>query len=253
MRRVNEKKAFTFRPVAQELRLSISLFMLCALPAAVGAQEATVSTLEALNRLKAGNERFVSGKMLKKDFGREREELAKGQHPYAIVLGCSDSRVPPELVFDESLGKLFILRVAGNVVDPVVLGSIEYAAEHLHSGTLLVLGHESCGAVKATLAGGEAPPNIGQLVKRIEPAAQIAKDKQLDEKGTLNSAIEENVRLQMQNAVEQSEVLKELVEHKKLWIAGGVYGLQSGKVRFLPLRVSVPEHQAANEGKHHKE
>lgn len=235
------------------LRLAVLMSALCSLPMTVLAQEATVSTLEALNRLKVGNERFVGGKMLTKNFERERGELAKGQHPYAIILGCSDSRVPPELLFDESLGRLFILRVAGNVVDPIVLGSIEYAAEHLHTGTLLVLGHESCGAVKATLAGGEVPANIGQLVKRIEPAAQIAKDKHLDGNGTLNAAIEENVRLQMQNAVEQSEVLREMVAHKKLWIAGGVYSLQNGKVRFLPARVSVPERQATNEGEQHKE
>ena len=248
-----EKKRASKTHFERARRIVLLSSALCSLSITLWAQEASVSTLEALNRLKVGNERFVGGKMLVKNFEREREELAKGQHPYAIILGCSDSRVPPELLFDESLGRLFILRVAGNVVDPIVLGSIEYAAEHLHTGTLLVLGHESCGAVKATLAGGEAPPNIGQLVKRIEPAAQIAKDKHLDGNGTLNAAIEENVRLQMQNAVEQSEVLREMVAHKKLWIAGGVYGLQSGKVRFLPARVSLPVRQAANEGEQHKE
>ncbi len=248
---VMENKSASNKYFRRALGVAVLLFALSSLPMTLWAQEAAVSTVEALNRLKSGNERFVDGKMLAKNFEREREELAKSQHPYAIILGCSDSRVPPELLFDESLGKLFILRVAGNVVDPIVLGSIEYAAEHLHSGTLLVLGHESCGAVKATLAGGEAPPNIGQLVKRIEPAAEIAKAKHLDGNGTLNAAVEENVRLQMQNAVEQSEVLREMVAHKKLWIAGGVYSLQSGKVRFLPARVSLPVRQAANEGEKH--
>jgi carbonic anhydrase len=218
------------------LLLALNFFSPC-----LFAQNDVVSTVEALNRLKAGNERFASGKLQPKKLDRERAELVHGQHPYAIILGCSDSRVAPELVFDESLGRLFILRVAGNVADSVVLGSIEYAAEHLHAGTLLVLGHESCGAVKATLGGGEAPANLVALVKRIEPAAQIAKSKQLDENGALNAAVEENVRLQMQNAVEQSEVLKELVLKKELWIVGGVYSLQTGKVRFLPVRVSTAD------------
>jgi carbonic anhydrase len=235
------KRALLFKLVA-------AAFLAAMLPAGSAAQEGSVSTLDALNRLKVGNERYVSGKLSMKDYKSERQKLVAGQHPYAIVLTCADSRVPPELLFDESLGKLFILRVAGNVVDPIVLGSIEYAAEHLHSGTLLVLGHESCGAVKATLAGGEAPPNIAALIKRIEPAAATAKKKNLDEKSTLSAAVEENVRLQMQNSVDQSALLREMVLQKKLWIAGGVYSLETGKVRFMPARVAITEHQAANEG-----
>jgi carbonic anhydrase len=141
-----------------------------------------VSGSDALAQLKKGNERFIAGQLQAKGFEEERKALSKGQHPYAIVLTCSDSRVSPEILFDESLGKLFVVRVAGNVVDPVVLGSIEYAAEHLHAKLLLILGHESCGAVKATLDGGYVPPNIMALLSYISPAAQIAKSKRLDAK-----------------------------------------------------------------------
>ena len=188
---------------------------------------------DPISRLKAGNARFVSGRLQGKDYAARRKETAAGQQPYAIVLACADSRVPPEILFDESLGRLFVVRVAGNVVDPVVLGSIEYAAEHLHVGTLLILGHESCGAVKAALEGGEAPPNIKALVERIAPAAEKAKQAKLNEAETFNRAVHENVVLQMRQAVEQSEVLKELEHEKKLQIVGGVYHLRSGRVEFL--------------------
>jgi carbonic anhydrase len=190
-------------------------------------------TTDALSRLKAGNARYVSGKLQNKDYVADRKATAASQQPYAIVLACADSRVSPEILFDESLGRLFVVRVAGNVVDPVVLGSIEYAAEHLHVGTLLVLGHDSCGAVKAALEGGEAPPNIKALVERIAPAVEQAKEAKLSEAETLNRAIHENVELQMRQAVEQSEVLKEMVHEKKLQIVGGIYHLDTGRVEFL--------------------
>ncbi len=215
------------------------LLVLPVLLSTLGYAQKKASDDEALRQLEAGNERFVTLQLKKKNFRSERRDLVTGQQPYAIVLGCSDSRVPPELVFDESLGKLFVVRVAGNVVDPVVLGSIEYAAEHLHTATLLVLGHEACGAVKATLGGGHLPPNIQRLVERIQPAVRRARAEALDEERTLTAAIRENVQLQMQSAVDQSEVLRELVEKGALRIAGGVYSLHSGKVQMLAGEVSL--------------
>jgi carbonic anhydrase len=191
------------------------------------------SSADAVRLLKAGNRRYVSGDLRKRNYKADRKATADGQHPYAIVLTCADSRVPPEILFDESLGKLFVVRVAGNLVDPVVLGSIEYAAEHLHVSTLLILGHESCGAVKATLEGGKVPPNIEALVRRIAPAAEEAKKAGLGPAKTLKLAIRENVFLQIHDATEQSEVLRELVHDHKLQIAGGVYNLHSGRVEFL--------------------
>lgn len=188
---------------------------------------------EALFRLRDGNDRFVTGRFQSRDYNRERKEQLQAQHPYAIVLTCSDSRVPPEILFDESLGRLFVLRVAGNVLDPVLLGTIEYAAEHLHVGLLLVLGHDSCGAVKATLSDEKVEGNLEPLIQKILPAVEKAKKKNLDGAGTLNESIQENVRLQMQTVMNESKILRELIESQKLWIVGGVYSLQTGKVNLL--------------------
>lgn len=188
---------------------------------------------KSLQLLLDGNKRFSSGNLNKKDYAKERAKLTKGQHPYAIILSCSDSRVPPEIIFDESLGKLFIVRVAGNVVDPVTLGSIEYAAEHLHAKLLVILGHESCGAVKATLEGGEVTPNIAKIVKRIEPAVKKALTQKLEKSAVLDYAVEENVKSQITASLYNSKVLKELFENKELQIAGAVYSLKTGTVKLL--------------------
>ncbi len=185
-----------------------------------------------IERLKEGNSRFVKGKLSSKNFAKQREELVAGQQPYAIILGCSDSRVSPELLFDESLGQLFIVRDAGNVADSVTLGSIEYAAEHLHVKLLVVLGHTSCGAVKATLAGGEVPPNIGAIARRISPAADRAKAKNLGEKETALDASAENVHEQIDACSLQSTVLHDLIETNELKIVGAMYNLETGKVEF---------------------
>src|SRR5205814_6637151 len=139
---------------------------------------------EALAELKAGNARFVRGESQLRDLPQARQALAAGQHPAAIILCCSDSRVPPELVFDQTLGRLFVVRAAGNVVDPALLGSIEYAVEHLGARLLVVLGHSSCGAVDAALKGGSASPNLRALVERIAPAAARAKRLDRDAAGT---------------------------------------------------------------------
>jgi carbonic anhydrase len=200
-----------------------------------------------LNRLETGNRRFVEGKLSAKDFARQRPELTSDQHPYAVVLTCSDSRVPPELLFDESLGQLFVIRNAGNIVDSVVLGSIEYAAEHLHVGLIVVLGHESCGAVKATIAGGDVPPNIGSLVWRIKPAVDRMKPSHHDEKELTSASVAENVRRQIGEALVQSNVLREMNEKGELRIVGAVYDLESGKVSFLDSAENVVVSEQTNQ------
>jgi carbonic anhydrase len=184
-------------------------------------------------KLVKGNERFVSNALQSKDYAAERAELAKGQKPYAIVLTCSDSRVSPEILFDESLGKLFVIRVAGNVVDPVILGSMEYAAEHLGSKMLLVLGHSACGAVKATIAGGEIPPNIQKIADAIAPAVAQAKGKHLEGKALENEAISDNVLEQVKQLRAKSSILAELEHKGEFQILGGVYDIEAGKVRFF--------------------
>ncbi len=194
---------------------------------------APVTAADALGRLLHGNARFVGGRTSAKDYSQERARLVSGQQPYAIVLTCSDSRVAPELVFDESLGKLFVVRDAGNVVDPVVLGSVEYAAEHLHARLFLVLGHDSCGAVAASLGTAPESPHLAALVQAIAPAAQEAKRQGLDAAHTLDAAVRANVLLQARRAVADSAVLKRLEGNKQLQVAAAVYHLRTGKVELL--------------------
>ena len=205
--------------------------------------KAGVAPDEALARLKDGNLRFIKGGRRAVNLAQERSDLVKGQQPYAIVLSCSDSRVPPEIIFDETLGKLFVVRVAGNVADPVTLGSIEYAAEHLGAKLILVLGHQSCGAVKATIEGGQVPPNIEALVHHIQPAVDKVKARKLNPGATLDAAIVENVRLQMQDALDHSDVLHEMVEKHQVRIVGAVYSLATGQVEMLPATAAAAAHR----------
>lgn len=198
-----------------------------------------LSPEEALLYLQKGNERFMSGRLIEKHYSEELPILAEGQHPFAIVLTCADSRVAPEVLFDQTLGKLFVIRVAGNVADPVVLGSLEYAVEHLHAPLLIILGHEKCGAVSAAVSGGAVPPNIGSIVKRITPAVAKVRAQIHDESKVLDEAIKENVRLQMQMATFESEVLSEFAHQQKLQIVGGVYNLHTGRVEMISQLASV--------------
>lgn len=208
---------------------------------------AETGTSEAVHKLLEGNQRYVLGKLAKKDLGEaKRQELAKGQHPFAVILACSDSRVAPELLFDQGIGDLFVIRAAGNVVDKIALGSMEYAIEHLHCPLLLVLGHQSCGAVKAALESSGSPEgNIGEIVKKIKPAAIRAKNAGLpDQAELLDLAVQENIRNVYQEILEKSGVVKEGVEEGKLKVLIGEYYLETGKVKLL----DNPEEAAAAGG-----
>lgn len=195
--------------------------------------EVIQSSQEAKRLLIDGNVRFNTGNLLNKDLGTERrEELTKGQKPFAIILSCSDSRVPPELIFDQALGDLFVVRVAGNVLDPITLGSVEYAVEHLRSPYLLVLGHEKCGAVTAAVKGGETPGDIGSIVEKIEPAVSKAKTSG----STGDQLIEKSIDLNVDNVIaelDKSSIIKEAIESGKLAVEGAKYHLDSGKVQWL--------------------
>jgi carbonic anhydrase len=192
-------------------------------------QEATPPTADAaLKLLKDGNARFVEGKIAAKDIAPRRAEVAKGQHPFAIVLACADSRVAPELVFDQGLGDLFVLRVAGNVTDPFILGSIEYGVEHLHAPLIVVLGHEKCGAVDAALTKVEFRGNLGKLIKEVHVGADLPADRA----AALPQAIQNNVLFVAGQITQRSEPLKDAVAHKKVRIVSGVYQLRSGKVEW---------------------
>lgn len=198
-----------------------------------------------LNKLLEGNQRCVTDKPAQKDVGtHRRQELTKGQHPFATVITCSDSRVVPEYIFDQGLGDIFVIRVAGNVIEPTTLGSIEYGVEHLHTPLLIIMGHEQCGAVKATLdATGNPEGNIGAIIKKIMPAAQYARKHSKDKGGMLEMAIHENIR-NTYHEIMKSEVVSHLVKEGKLKIIGAEYHLGTGKAQVLDLSGSGASHKA---------
>ena len=192
----------------------------------------SVAPAEAISKLKEGNGRYTSGNLQHPGQTAERRtELAKTQHPFAAIVSCSDSRVPPEIVFDQGLGDLFVVRVAGNVINDEGLGSIEYTVDHLGTRLILVLGHQSCGAVKAAketiAAKGKAPGHIQSLVTAIKPAVEAtAKD-------DLDATIKANVKNVVQALRSSTPILKAKVDSGKIQVVGGYYSLDTGAVTFL--------------------
>jgi carbonic anhydrase len=160
-----------------------------------------------------------------------QHELAAGQSPEAVILSCSDSRVPPELVFDQGLGDLFVIRVAGNVPGNDEIASIEYAADHLHTPVVVVLGHQKCGAVEAAVQGGAAHGHLGPLLAMIQPAVARAKKEEGD---VMDNAVLHNVENVVQQLRHSKPVLEPMVDRGTLKILGGVYSLDTGLVRWLP-------------------
>lgn len=197
-----------------------------------GHQENTASNESAQNRLMSGNKRFITAHFEKShQTSQRRLEVAKGQHPFAAILCCSDSRVPPEVIFDQGLGDLFVIRIAGNIIDDAALGSLEYAVEHLGVKTIIVLGHERCGAVDATLKGGAEHHNhIDSLVKAIQPAIVNVKSLPGD---MLDNAVRENIKYVVQGLSSSEPILKERVAKKELKVLGARYDLDDGVVEFL--------------------
>jgi carbonic anhydrase len=190
-----------------------------------------VNADEALKRLTEGNKRYVVGKFIRPhQTSVRRAELIDGQHPFAIVLGCSDSRIPVELVFDQGVGDLFVVRVAGNIADDVALGSIEYAAAHLHVPLAVVMGHGSCGAVAATASGGELEGHLPAIATAIRPAVDKVKTQQGD---LVNNAARANAVMVAEKLKSSKPVLSELVRSGKLTIVAAFYDIKSGKVEFI--------------------
>ena len=191
----------------------------------------TGTAAAALQVLLEGNRRYVAGRPAHPHQAVERRgEVVAGQHPIAIILGCSDSRVPAEILFDQGIGDLFIVRTAGNVVDDVALGSIEYAAEHLHVPLLVVLGHQKCGAVAATVSGEVAPGHIASIVKAIRPIAHKVK-------GLPGDVVDNTVRANVVEIVAQLQssqpILGHLVQAGRCKIVGAYYSLETGVVSLL--------------------
>ncbi|MFI5353539.1 MAG: carbonic anhydrase [Candidatus Binatales bacterium] len=207
-------------------------------PARAGAAPAFASAnaAEALQRLLDGNQRYVAGRAIRPNqtAGR-RATVAGGQHPFAAILGCSDSRVPPEIVFDQGLGDLFVVRLAGNVADPVALDSLDYAVTHLGTRLILVLGHERCGAVTAAVEGYGERGDVGPMLAELRPA--VAASKALPGDPVAN-AIRANVELTVEN-LRTSKPLSAMVASGQLKIVGGIYHLATGKVEMLPATASV--------------
>ena len=191
------------------------------------------SAKEIWASLVEGNERFVAGKPHTFQQISFRRDLAKGQHPQAIILGCSDSRLSPELIFDQNMGDLFVVRTAGNVADPVALGSMEYAAEHLKAKVLIVLGHESCGAVAAAVSGADMPTkNLTAIVSKIQPAFEKSKACALGSKGG-SECVELNVEQSAKDVLAKSPILREKEEAGELTVIRAVYHLETGEVTRL--------------------
>lgn len=189
---------------------------------------------QALALLKEGNAHYVSGKLSSPNISQARRDETKGgQHPFASILGCSDSRAPIELVFDRGIGDLFVIRVAGNVSDTDEIGTVEYGAGHLGTPLIVVLGHKKCGAVTAVVKGDKVGGSIPQLVDNIIPAAKRAKDKRLEGDDLINRAITENVLQSMADMLARSEEIRHLVASGKVKVVGAVYDIADGKVEWI--------------------
>lgn len=201
-----------------------------------------IAALDALERLRDGNRRFISGErrldtLMNAD---RRNELVEGQAPFAVILGCSDSRVPVEIIFDQGLGDLFVIRVAGNIVAPSLIGSVEFAAAQFGTRLVVVLGHSHCGAVQATLAELQRPtqsqsPNLRSIVDRIRPSVEELLDTETrrDPESLMHHAVRANVRASVNQLRHGSEVLEQLIRDEGLRVVGADYSLESGAVEFF--------------------
>lgn len=187
-----------------------------------------INAEEALQKLVDGNERFVSGKLTGpgRDLGALRRKGVEGQSPFATVLSCVDSRVPVEMVFDQSVGDLLVTRVGGNILTPEILGGLEFGAAVLGTSVILVLGHAQCGAVTAAVKGSAAPGLIGSWFPHIQPAVERSG-------GDIEKAVKENAKMQAELAAKSSPLLAGLVKEGKLKIVAGFYDLASGRVSLL--------------------
>ncbi len=181
---------------------------------------------EAMERLAEGNKRYVEGKMKGYNLPARRKALLGGQHPFVTMIACSDSRVCPEYIFDATLGEIFLIESAGNVVDEIGLGSIEYGVDHLHTPLLVVLSHTKCGAVTATCEGVDAEGNLVNVIEKIRPAAEKAGNK-------VNAAIDENAKAVVADILARSPVVKKAVDEGKTRIVIMKYYLETGEAKVM--------------------
>ncbi|MEZ4700528.1 MAG: carbonic anhydrase family protein [Rhodothermales bacterium] len=205
-------------------------------PALTHAAQAEISPAEALDMLKEGNARFTSGKMLDRDLKAQVSQTAAGQYPYAVVLGCIDSRVPPEIVFDQGIGDIFAPRIAGNFVNTDILGSMEFATRVAGSKIIVVLGHTECGAVKGACDHVELG-NLTHTLSNISPAVyaveEVIGDRTSKNKAFVDQVAHMNVRMTVQNILDRSPVMKDLVDRGELLVVGAMHDVSTGKVTFM--------------------
>ena len=199
-----------------------------------------ISALDALERLREGNRHFVADIRRHKKIAPRRAEVAQGQEPFAIILGCSDSRVPAEMIFDQGLGDLFVIRVAGNIVAPSQIGSVEFAAERFHTRLVVVVGHTQCGAITATIEELERPSenqsrNLRDIVDRVRPAVEPLLKTKLrnDYDALVAEAVRANVRIAADHLRHGSRILEHLIANEGLLIVGAEYSLETGVVDFF--------------------
>ena len=225
------------KKIAPTLIILLCLSALAPLALAAGAAAPGLSADEALKLLQDGNCRFMEGRAIHphQDAARRALTFGQGQHPFAAVLSCSDSRVPVEVIFDQGIGDLFVVRVAGNVAATDELGSMEYAVEHLGTPLVAVLGHSQCGAVTAVVEGAKLPGNLGPLLAPIKPAVSQAREENPGAAGEalIAAAIRDNVFQAMEDVLRKSPVIKAKVKAGKVKLMGAIYELDTGKVQWL--------------------
>lgn len=198
-----------------------------------------IDAISALKQLQEGNQRFVSGNR-KDDSMLEHNDLTSGQEPFAIILGCSDSRVPAEIVFDQGLGDLFVIRVAGNIVAPSQVGSVEFAADQFKTRLVVVLGHSLCGAICATIEEMKNPSdkkshNINAIVDRIQPSIEPFRETDVwnNREALIDQSVRANVRASVNQLRHGSAILEDLISNEGLLVVGAEYSLQTGEVVFF--------------------
>jgi carbonic anhydrase len=206
-----------------------------------------VPAREALQRLRDGNSRFAASVRGADVLQIGRHELTTEQQPFAIILGCSDSRVPAEIVFDQGLGDLFVIRVAGNIVAPSQVGSVEFAAARFDTRLVVVLGHTQCGAIGATLEELRRPTdnqsrNLHAIVDRIRPSVEglLATDLRHDEQALVRQAVRANIRASVNHLRHGSELLEQIIQEDGLWVVGAEYSLETGVVDFFDVPAPRP-------------
>ena len=219
--------------VSRKIALMVAVAALTLISASItiADQEATsVSASEAMRLILDGNQRFIAGKLEHPNQEPARRDLiAKGQHPFASILTCSDSRTAPEILFDRGIGDIFVVRVAGNVADKVVIESLDYSVEHLGVRFVMVLGHRRCGAVTAAVKGHDEPGDIGPMLTELRPAVKASKGMPGD---PVENAVRVNVQLVVAKLMHSPE-LAPMVHSGKLTVIGGIYDLDSGKIDLL--------------------